>query len=53
MKHAIFCFLTEHDLLSVYQSGIRKRHPNEYAVVYFTDYILEHSDRQMYTGNLT
>ena len=43
-------FLTEHDLLSDYQSGFRKKHSTETAVVYLTDYILEHMDRQMITG---
>ena len=42
-------FLTEHDLLSDYQSGFRKKHSTETAVVYLTDYILEHMDRQMIT----
>ena len=43
-------FLTEHDLLSDFQSGFRKKHSTETAVVYPTDYILEHMDRQMITG---
>ena len=43
-------FLTEHDLLSDFQSGFRKKHSTETAVVYLTDYILEHMDRQMITG---
>ena len=42
-------FSTEHDLLSDYQSGSRKKHSTETAVVYLTDYILEHMDRQMIT----
>ena len=42
-------FLTELDLLSDYQSGFRKKHSTETAVVYLTDYILEHMDRQMIT----
>ena len=42
-------FLTEHDLLSDFQSGFRKKHSTETAVVYLTDYILEHMDRQMIT----
>ena len=44
--------LTEHDLLSDYQSGFRKTHSTETAVIYLTDYILEHMDRQMITGAL-
>ena len=36
--------LTEHDLLSVYQSGFRKKPFFEIAVVYLTNYILEHID---------
>ena len=35
-----------HDLLSVYQSGFQKKHSTETAIVYLTDYILEHMDRQ-------
>ena len=42
-------FLTEHDLLSDYQSGFQKKHSTETAVVYLTDYILKHMDRQMIT----
>ena len=53
MEHAIqvqfLAFLTEHDLLSDYQSGFRKTHSTETAVVCLTDYILEHMDRQMIT----
>ena len=43
-------FLTMHDLLSVNQSGFRKKHSTETAIVYLTDYILDHMDRQMSTG---
>ena len=54
MKRAIqvqfLAFLTEHDLLSDFHSGFRKKHSTETAVVYLTDYILEHMDRQMITG---
>ena len=45
-------FLTEHDLLSEYQSGSRKKPSTETAVVCLTDYILEHMDRQIITGAL-
>ena len=43
-------FVKEHDLWSDYQSGFRKKHSTETAVVYLTYYILEHMDRQMITG---
>ena len=43
-------FLIEHDLLSVNQSGFRKTHSTETAIVYLTDYISDHMDRQMSTG---
>ena len=54
MEHAIqvhfLAFLTVHDLLSIHQSGFRKKHSTETAVVYLTDHILDHMDRQMTTG---
>ena len=48
-KYSSWLLLTENDLLSDYQSGFRKKHSTETAVVYLTDYILEHIDRQMIT----
>ena len=45
----LLAFLTEHDLLSDYKSGFRKKHSTGTAVIYLTDYILEHMDRQMIT----
>ena len=41
-------FLTVHDLLFVKQSGFRKKHSTGTAIVYLTDYILDHMDRQEY-----
>lgn len=43
-------FLTVHDLLSIHQSGFRKKHSTETAVVYRTDRISDHMDSQMTTG---
>ena len=43
-------FLNVRDLLSVNQSGFHKKHSTETAIVYLTDYILDHMDRQMSTG---
>ena len=40
-------FLTEHDLLSYYQSSFQKKHSTETAVFYLADYILDHMDRQI------
>ena len=51
-QEQFLAFLTEHDLLSVYQSGFRKKHSTETTILYLTDYILEHMDRQMITGAL-
>ena len=45
-----WAFVTEHDLLSDYQSSFWKKHSTETVIVYVTDYILEHMDRQMITG---
>ena len=36
--------------MSIYQSGFQKKHSTETAIVYLTDYILEHMDRQTITG---
>ena len=45
-------FSTKHDLLSDYQSRSRKKHSTETALVYLTDYIVEHMDEQMITGEV-
>ena len=49
IQEQFLAFLTEHDLLLFYQSGFQKKHSTETAIVYLTDYILEHMDRQMIT----
>ena len=50
IQEQLLAFLTQHDLLSIYQSGFWKKLSTETAIVYLTDYILEHMDRQMITG---
>ena len=37
-------------MLSKYQSGFRKKHSTETAIVHFTDHILENMDKKMMTG---
>ena len=49
IQEQLLAFLTQHDLLSIYQSGFWKKLSTETAIVYLTDYILEHMDRQMIT----
>ena len=46
----LLTFLGKNNLLSVCQSGFRKRHSTETAVVHFTDHILENMDKQQMTG---
>ena len=43
-------FLAENNVLSKYQSGFRKKHSTETAIVHFTDHILENMDKKMMTG---
>ena len=50
IQEQFLAFLTENDLLLFYQSGFQKKHSTETAIVYLTDYILEHMDRQTITG---
>ena len=50
IQEQFLAFLTEHDLLLFYQSGFQKKHSTETAIVYLTDYILEHMDRQTIPG---
>lgn len=50
MQYRCLKFLTEHKILSIYQSGFRKKHSTETAVVYLVDHILEHMDKQKLTG---
>ena len=43
-------FLTGFNILSIYQSGFRKKHSTDTVVVYLADHILEHMDKQKLTG---
>ena len=46
----MFAFLDENKVLSVFQSGFRKKHSTETAVVYLVDHILEDMDMQQLPG---
>lgn len=46
----LLSFLYENKVLSAFQSGFRKKHSTETAVVYLVDHILEHMDKQELTG---
>ena len=46
----LLSFLDENKVLSAFQSGFRKKHSTETAVVYLVDHILEHMDKQQLTG---
>ena len=43
-------FLNENSVLSQFQSGFRKKHSMETAIVYLSDRIIEHMDRQCLCG---
>ncbi len=43
-------FFTENTVLSVYQSGFRKNHSTETAVIHVVDHILQHMDKQQVMG---
>ena len=43
-------FLNENSVLSQFQSGFRKKHSMETAIVYLSDRIIEHMDRQFLCG---
>ncbi|CAB4002707.1 Hypothetical predicted protein, partial [Paramuricea clavata] len=43
-------FLNENSVLSQFQSGFRKKHSTETAIVYLSDRIIEHMDRQRLCG---
>ena len=45
-------YTNENKLLSIYQSGFRKKHSTETAAVYLVDTILAQMDRQNYTGTV-
>ena len=46
----LLAFLDENKILSVFQSGFRKKYSTETAVVYLVDLIFEHMDWQQLTG---
>ena len=46
----LLSFLDDNKVLSVFQSGFRKKHSTETAVVYLVDHILERMDKQQLTG---
>ena len=46
----LLAFFEINKVLSVYQSGFRKKHSTETAVVHLVDHILEHMDKQQLTG---
>ena len=46
----LLAFFEVNKVLSVYQSGFRKKHSTETAVVHLADHILEHMDKQQLTG---
>jgi exonuclease III len=46
----LVAFLTENNVLSVHQSGFRKNHSTETAVIHVVDHILQHMDKQQVTG---
>ena len=52
IQSQLIAFLNKHNLLSINQSGFRKKHSTETAAVYFVDHILEQMDRQMMTGSI-
>lgn len=43
----LLAFLGENNILSIYQSGFRKRHSTKTAIVNLTDHILEHTNKQL------
>jgi hypothetical protein len=45
-------FFNENKLLSIYQSGFRKKHSTETTAVYLVDNILDQMDKQNYTGTV-
>ena len=46
----LLAFFEVNKVLSVYQSGFRKKHSTETAVVHLVDHILEHMDKKQLTG---
>ena len=46
----LVAFLTENNILSMHQSGFRKKHSTQTTITYLADCILDNMDNQKMTG---